>query len=120
MLFSNPRVLPALLFCIGAGLIFLRGQELEKMQSWNPADLETAVELNLALDLVRSGQNEELSATEREARKAAIRADLEETFVLPKQRAQTEYRQGFWMAGAGIVLMMLVMLLQQRGILKKS
>lgn len=120
MLFSNPRVLPALLFFIGVAIIFMRGQELEQMKNWHPEDLETAVELNLALDLARSGHAAPLSADEREAREAAIRQELIETFVEPKQRMETEYRQGFWMAGAGLFLMALVMLLQQRGILKKS
>ncbi len=119
MLFSNPRVLPALLFCIGVGIIFLRGQELDQTKDWSPQDMETAIELNLALDLVRSGHQGELSDSEKQQRKAAIRSELEETFIKPQQRIRNEYRQGFWMAGAGVVLMVLVMLLQQRGILKK-
>ncbi len=119
MLFSNPRVLPALLLCMGIGIVLLRGQELKNLQEWSPADIQTAVELNYALDLARTQETRTLSPEEKAQRQARIRQDIEATFVIPQQRARTEYRQGMWMAGAGAVLMALVLLLQQRGILKK-
>ena len=119
MLFSNPKVLPALLLCIGLGLILVRGQELQTIQAWTPEDIETAVELNLALDLARRAESTPLSESEKAARKAAIREEIQKTFVEPQEKIRTEYRQGFWIAGAGLVLMILVVVLQQRGIIKK-
>ncbi len=119
MLFSNPRVLPALLLCIGLTIMIMRGQELENLQKWNPQDVETAVELNYALDLVRRGTVEEPSEAEKTARQDAIRQEIQQTFVNPQEKMQREYEQAKWMAGAGALLMILVLILQQRGILKK-
>ena len=120
MLFSNPRVLPALLIIIGLGILIIRGQEMDQLQAWNPDDLDVAVELNYALDLARLGPD---AATpppaEAEQRKAAIREEIIRTFVEPQQRLQTEYRQAQWMIGIGGALMIVVLILQQRGILRK-
>ncbi len=120
MLFSNPRVLPILMMCIGIGIIAIRGPQIEKFQHWAPEDIDTAVELNLALDMVRRGDEVTLSEEEQEARKAQIRSEIMQTFVLPQQKMREEYRQGFWIAGIGFGLFILVLLLQQRGLLKKS
>ena len=119
MLFNNPRVLPALLLCIGLTIFLMRGQELKELQQWNPADIETAVELNYALDLVRQGANEAPTEAEKQARQAEIRREIEQTFIEPQQRIQREYEQAKWMAIAGALLMVVVLVLQQRGILKK-
>ena len=119
MLFSNPRVLHALLLCIGLTIFLMRGQELKELQQWNPSDLETAVEINYALDLVRQGGTEPPSEAEKQARQAEIRREIEQTFIEPQLKIQREYEQAKWMAIAGGVLMVIVLILQQRGILKK-
>lgn len=119
MLFSNPRVLPALLLCIGLTIFFMRGQELKQLQAWNPSDIETAVELNYALDLVRRGEAEAPSEAEKQSRQAEIRREIEQTFIEPQEKTKREHEQAKWMAIAGAILMALVLLLQQRGILKK-
>ena len=119
MLFSNPRVLPALLLCIGLTIFFIRGQELQEAQQWNPQDIETAVELNYALDLVRRGEAQDPSEAEKKARQDEIRREIEETFIAPQQKMRREYEQAKWIAIAGGLLMVLVLVLQQRGILKK-
>lgn len=119
MLFSNPRVLPALLLCIGLTIVIMRGQELKSMQQWNPQDIDTAVELNYALDLVRRGQTTPLSSSEETARKAEIREEISQTFVEPQKKMQREYEQAKWMTGAGAVLLVIVLVLQQRGIIKR-
>lgn len=119
MLFSNPRVLPALLLCLGLSLLYVRGKEMKTLQAWNPQDIETAVELNYALDMARREQTAPASDTEKQARKAGIRKEIEATFVEPQQRIRREYTQAKWMSGAGLVLMLIVLGLQKRGIIKK-
>ncbi|MGJ8668625.1 MAG: hypothetical protein ACSHXK_03965 [Oceanococcus sp.] len=119
MLFSNPRVLPALLLCIGLTIFLMRGQELKNMEAWNPSDIETAVELNYALDLVRRGEAPAPSELEKQTRQAEIRSEIVETFIAPQEKTKREHEQAKWMAIAGAILMVLVLLLQQRGILKK-
>ncbi len=120
MLFSNPRVLPILMMCIGIGIIAVRGPQIEKFQDWGPQDIDTAVELNLALDMVRSGPDITLTEAQQQARKEQIRAEIMQSFVLPQQKMREEYRQGYWIAGIGFALFILVLLLQQRGLLKKA
>lgn len=119
MLFHNPRVLPALLVVIGVTMLYLRGQQLQDIQQWNPQDIETAVELNYALDLMRGGQETEPSEAEKQARLSDIRQEIVSTFVEPQQRIEREYEQAKWMTGIGLVLMLVVLILQQHGILKK-
>jgi hypothetical protein len=119
MLFSNPRVLPALLLCIGLGIALLRGQELQAIPESTPATLERDVELNYAMDMLRSGQTGDVSESEKTTRKQEIREQIQTTFIQPRAQMQTEYRQGLWMAAAGAILMALVLILQQRGIIKK-
>lgn len=123
MLFSNPRVLPALLLCVGLGVVLIRGQELRNTPEWTERELETAVELNFALDLARQGSSGQtvapMTEAERQARQADIRRELIATFVEPRQQREKEFRQGLWMSIAGAVLMAIVLVLQQRGILKR-
>lgn len=119
MLFSNPRVLPALLLCIGLGVMLIRGQELDAMPSWTQEDIETAVELNLALDLARMNRDapDQLSPAEKAEHRERLRQEIQETFIDKRAKLEAEYRQGQWMAIAGGVLMVLVLILQQRGII---
>lgn len=119
MLFSNPRVLPALLFCIGLTVLIMRGQELKNMDQWNPDDIDTAVELNFALDQVRRDETSSLSDSEARTRKQEIRQEIEQTFVEPQKKMQQEYEQAKWMTGAGAILLILVLVLQRRGIIKR-
>lgn len=119
MLFSNPRVLPALLVCIGLTIMILRGNELKNLEQWTPQDLERAVELNYALDQMRAGQAEPLSPDQEAQRKIEIRAEITSTFVEPQRKAREEFEQAKWITGAGVVLMLIVLVLQHRGILRK-
>lgn len=119
MLFSNPRVLPALLVCIGLTIMILRGNELKNLEQWSPQDLERAVELNFALDQMRTGQTEPLSPAQETQRKNEIRRDITTTFVEPQQKARKEFEQAKWITAAGVVLMLIVLILQNRGLLRK-
>ena len=119
MLFSNPRVLPALLVCIGLTIMILRGNELKNLEQWTPDDLDRAVELNFALDQMRNGEPASLSTAEQNARMAEIRAEIRSTFIEPQEKAREEFEQAKWITGAGVVLMLIVLVLQNRGILRK-
>lgn len=125
MLFSNPRVLPALLFCVGIAVFYMRGKELDAMPDWSAADIETAVELNLALDLAREQQRDAdgnpvtINAQDMEQRKQAIREELQTTVIAKREELETEHRQALIISIVGAVLMVIVLVLQRTGVLKK-
>lgn len=124
MLFSNPRVLPALLLCVGLALVLIRGQELRAMkQSWTEADIDTAVELNYALDLARESSRTRAVANPTEAQKrqrqADIRQELTELYIEAPKRVRREFNQGILMSLIGGMLLVIVLILQRRGILKR-
>ncbi len=125
MLFRNPRVLPALLLCIGLGLGGIRAWELHDMPDWTPQDIETSVELNYMLDLARSRASASdpipvLPPEEADRRKQAIRQDVLHETRGQRQKLESEMRQGILLVVVGALLYLGVLVMQKRGILPKA
>ncbi len=119
MLFSNPRVLPALLLCVGFALAAYRWYELQNAPVPDPQEIELAVELNYALDLARADKagNPMPDAQQRVDDKARIRAEIEEYMDAERQELQTQITQGLVAGLLGLALYLGVLVLQRRGVI---
>lgn len=119
MLFSNPRVLPALLLCVGFALAAYRWYELQNAPSPDPQEIELAVELNYALDLARADKEGKPmpGAQQRIDEKAKIRAEIEEFMDGERQELQTQITQGLVAGFIGLALYLGVLVLQRRGVI---
>lgn len=117
MLFSNPRVLPALLLCVGFGLAGYRWFELQRVPEH---DLELAVELNYALDLARAEKAGETmpGAQQRIDDKAQLRAEIQQHLDGERQELKNQITQGMVAGFLGLALYLGVMSLQRRGVIK--
>ncbi len=119
MLFSNPRVLPALLLCVGFGLAAYRWYELQNAPPPDPQAIELAVELNYALDLARAEKAGKPmpDAQQRVDEKAKIRQEIEEFMGAERETLQTQIVQGLVAGFLGLALYLGVLMLQRRGVI---
>lgn len=117
MLFSNPRVLPALLLCVGFGLAGYRWLELQRIPE---PDIELAVELNYALDLARAEKAGESmpDAQQRIDDKAQLREEIRSHLDGERQELKNQITQGIVAGFLGLALYIGVMSLQSRGVIK--
>ncbi len=118
MLFRNPRVLPALMLCIGLGLAGIRGWQLRELVMPQGAELDQAVELNYVIDLARSRSSAmdpipTLPPDQAAEHKARIRAELLALAETERSRLRTEFYQGLLLIAGGGLFYMLVLYMQR-------
>ena len=72
----NPYLVPFLIASVGVGLCGWYGPELYRQPQVAPADLETSVDAQLALELARRGPQLQPDAEGQQRLRAQIRAEL--------------------------------------------
>lgn len=120
MLFSNPRVLPALLLCVGFGLAGYRWFALERIPPVDEGEIALAVELNYALDLARREKDGEPApgAQQRIDDKRALREEIVAHIDNERTELELQITQGLIAGFLGLVLYLGVLVLQARGVVK--
>ena len=100
MLFRNPRLLAYLMIAIGLGLLGYYGEQLWRLPTYSPAEVEQSVEMNLALDLARMGPHLQPTAEKLAALRDIVRAEVEAEIRHERQQLER------WV-GVGAILCML-------------
>lgn len=120
MLFTNPRVLPALLLCVGFSLAGYRWFELKNSPPPDADQIALAVELNYALDLARQEKaGETLPGTqERIDQKSALRQEIVAHIEGERQILKNQVFQGLVAGFLGLALYLAIVTLQARKVLK--